>query len=272
MIHSLNRILVVIDPTRRQQWALRKAIMIAKIRPGVEVLAYLAVYSRTKAKNTDELREVELIRQAAWLDDLLAEEGDSSVKLVPIVEWRKDWVEGAITAVRKWKADIMLKHASGKPRSLDSSDRQLIRGIPTAVMLINSEPQEKLGTLLVALDLNAESSRHRDLNEHLLELANRILGVQAEAELHVVNAFPDSEHFVHATDLARKAGIDRKRAHAILGKPVQVIEETASNIAAELVMIGTVGRRGLSGIYIGNTAEKILGDLDCDVLILGAPA
>lgn len=39
MAHTFNPILAVIDPTRRQQWALRKAVMIAKGGEGVEVLA-----------------------------------------------------------------------------------------------------------------------------------------------------------------------------------------------------------------------------------------
>ena len=34
MANTLNRILAVIDPTRRQQWALRKAVMIAQGRQG----------------------------------------------------------------------------------------------------------------------------------------------------------------------------------------------------------------------------------------------
>ena len=272
MARTMNRILAVIDPTRSQQWALRKAVMIAKGRGGIEVLAYLAVFSNTKSSDENELREVELHRQTIWLHEALAEFSDSGVTITPIVEWHKDWPEAVISAASETTADLVIKHASGKPKSLGSSDRQLIRGVHTAVMLINRKPEAKLGTLLTALNLNAQDAVHKRLNDELIGMANQIRGVQAEADLHLVNAYPDSEHFVHPPDLAKKAGIERAHAHSKQGKPAEVIEETANAIGAELVMIGSVGRSGLSGLYIGNTAEKILDRLECDVLILGAPS
>jgi universal stress protein E len=272
MAPTLNRILAVIDPTRRQQWALRKAVMIAQGRKGIEVTAYLAAFSSADAGDANELREVELHRQKLWLNELLAEHADSGVAITPIVEWQKDWAEAAIAAALESQADIVVKNASGKPKSLGSTDRQMIRGVRNAVMLINREPKAQLGTLLVALDFNASDEAHQRLNDDLLEIARRVRGVQAQAELHVVNAFPDSEFAVRPMDLAKKVGVERGRAHSKLGKPAEVIAETANTIGAELVMIGTVGRSGLSGLYIGNTAEKILGELDCDVLILGTPS
>jgi len=35
-----------------------------------------------------------------------------------------------------------------------------------------------------------------------------------------------------------------------------------------LVVIGTVGRSGVPGLLIGNTAEKVLSTVDCSVLTL----
>ena len=45
MAETLRQILVVIDPTRQEQWALDKAIMIAQGQAGLEVTAYLAAFS-----------------------------------------------------------------------------------------------------------------------------------------------------------------------------------------------------------------------------------
>ena len=36
----------------------------------------------------------------------------------------------------------------------------------------------------------------------------------------------------------------------------------------DLLVMGTVCRTGLSGFFIGNTAEKVLGNVDCSVLTL----
>jgi nucleotide-binding universal stress UspA family protein len=37
---------------------------------------------------------------------------------------------------------------------------------------------------------------------------------------------------------------------------------------ADLVVIGTVARGGIPGLFIGNTAEKVLNAVDCSVLTL----
>ena len=42
----------------------------------------------------------------------------------------------------------------------------------------------------------------------------------------------------------------------------------ANDIDADLVIVGNVGRRGLKGITVGNTSEKILTDINADVLVL----
>ncbi|WP_428995743.1 universal stress protein [Lamprobacter modestohalophilus] len=50
--------------------------------------------------------------------------------------------------------------------------------------------------------------------------------------------------------------------------PRDAIPEAATALRADLVIIGTTGRSGLSGWLIGNTAETILGRLGCSVLIV----
>jgi len=50
------------------------------------------------------------------------------------------------------------------------------------------------------------------------------------------------------------------------GSPKTSVSEFALKINAELVVMGTVARTGLPGFFIGNTAESILGKLDCSVL------
>ena len=39
----------------------------------------------------------------------------------------------------------------------------------------------------------------------------------------------------------------------------------------DLITMGTVGRSGISGLFLGNTAEKVLGHCDCSILALKPP-
>ena len=51
-------------------------------------------------------------------------------------------------------------------------------------------------------------------------------------------------------------------------KPEKVIAEFIQKNDIDLLVMGTVARSGLSGIIVGNTAEKILNHVDCSVLTL----
>ncbi len=58
--------------------------------------------------------------------------------------------------------------------------------------------------------------------------------------------------------------------HIVEGRPDIVIPEVATQINAQLLILGTVGRTGLSAAFIGNTAEYILANLNCEILTLHA--
>ena len=68
----------------------------------------------------------------------------------------------------------------------------------------------------------------------------------------------------HATEFE----IDVTHTHVEEGLPERVIEEVADKIDAELVVLGTIGRTGISAALIGNTAEHVIDQLNCDVLAL----
>jgi len=50
-----------------------------------------------------------------------------------------------------------------------------------------------------------------------------------------------------------------------------VIAPLAAELWADLVVMGTVARTGISGLIIGNTAEAILDQLTCSVLAIKPP-
>ncbi|WP_233421938.1 universal stress protein [Ruegeria profundi] len=50
------------------------------------------------------------------------------------------------------------------------------------------------------------------------------------------------------------------------GSPEIVLHEQSHKVGADVVVLGTVARTGLSGVFIGNTAEDIINSLECPVL------
>jgi len=54
--------------------------------------------------------------------------------------------------------------------------------------------------------------------------------------------------------------------HVIKGLPRREIPALARTLEADLLVMGTVGRTGVPGLFIGNTAETILEQIECSVL------
>jgi nucleotide-binding universal stress UspA family protein len=50
------------------------------------------------------------------------------------------------------------------------------------------------------------------------------------------------------------------------GEAGHLIPELATAKEVELIVMGTVSRTGVAGLLIGNTAERILHQVDCSVL------
>src|SRR5690606_12046288 len=56
--------------------------------------------------------------------------------------------------------------------------------------------------------------------------------------------------------------------HLLKGNPTEVIPQYARQHNIDMVVLGTVSRTGIPGITIGNTAEDILQQLDCSILMV----
>jgi universal stress protein E len=52
------------------------------------------------------------------------------------------------------------------------------------------------------------------------------------------------------------------------GHPINAIPAVAGKVGCNLVVMGAVSRTGLKRLLIGNTAERIIDDLNCDVLVV----
>lgn len=261
--------MAVIDPTGVEQWALRKAITIAKSRGALTIYAYLCAHSTTKCGDPERLREVDIRRHQLWLDEILSEFSDAGITIEPIIDWNADWRDAICIAAERAKIDVVIKRASGNPDSLANSDRRLIRGLDgSALFLVKHDPVAPVKNVLVAVDLNTTDSSHLALNNAIVLLGQRIRENDSEIQLHSVSAYENANQFSHPPDVAKILNITRAQARVCRGSAAEVIPEQANKIGADLVIIGNVGRRGLSGVTIGNTAEKILTDIKADVLIL----
>jgi universal stress protein A len=61
-------------------------------------------------------------------------------------------------------------------------------------------------------------------------------------------------------------GIEPERVVTRIGRPALEIKAQAKEFGADLVVIGSHGRHGISGVMLGSTANGVLHGAPCDVL------
>ena len=59
------------------------------------------------------------------------------------------------------------------------------------------------------------------------------------------------------------------RVSVVRGVPFEVISDYTRN--AEVAVLGTLSRTGIAGVLIGNTAERVLRQVDCSVFAVKPP-
>jgi nucleotide-binding universal stress UspA family protein len=57
-------------------------------------------------------------------------------------------------------------------------------------------------------------------------------------------------------------------AHARIGKPAEEIVDLAEELGADLILVGTHGRTGVPRLVMGSTAEHVVREAGCPVLVV----
>lgn len=72
--------------------------------------------------------------------------------------------------------------------------------------------------------------------------------------------------------LVEKARSEGVKAEALIltGTPYEAITEAAAEQAADLVIMGTHGRRGVSRFFLGSVASRVISSAPCPVLTVHA--
>ena len=271
---TISKIFVVIDPTTDQQIALERAARMTARNKALSLHVYCAVFNTLATSDEQALQRAEIARHRVWIESLLESVGARAESVEIEVEWTTQWRDALAPAAQRCAADLIVKAASAHwvagRRLLKTADWTLLRQAHCPVYLTKGQPIEKGAKFLLALDLKKEDDLHSTLNERVIAMGQSLAKNVEDATLYAVNAYSSSERFVYPSDLAEKVGIPDKQAYTIEGPPARVIAEVASDIEADMVIIGTVGRDGAKGAVLGNTAELVLDSVAANVLVVTA--
>ena len=255
-----------------------------------------------------EVLEVAVAKTEAWLNEAVSSVATDGITVSTKVLVGKPFIE-IIRQVLRDKHDLMIKSAdadSGLREMLFSStDKHLMRKCPCPVWIVKPTERQNYERILAAVDQDSDEPVKDVLNRQILEMFTS-MAVAEYSEAHVVHAWEvfgeglltshkwdfseaDFEAMLEEEAAGRRrwledlvarygkspdmdgASVPDIRMHVVKGPAQYVVPELARDLAADLVVMGTVARTGIDGFFMGNTAESILGELDCSVLTIKPP-
>ncbi|MDX2322402.1 MAG: universal stress protein [Moritella sp.] len=193
---------------------------------------------------------------------------------------------------------------------IGSNDMNLLRKCPCLVWLVKSDTPKSYRRILAAVDVDndvpSEELDTRNLLTHqVIDMASS-LALSEFAELHIAHAWEatgerdlrsgfaaiaEKDIVIYTEkikqqhtqslnkimdEIMNKLGRNsfeylNPQSHLLKGQAHKEIPAFADKIEADIVVMGTVARSGISGFFMGNTAEMILNRIDCSVLAVKPP-
>jgi nucleotide-binding universal stress UspA family protein len=308
MRHLRNILFVTEDASTDQTAAMRRAFALAEHNQArLTVLSVLPKPRMGPFMGELKSAEAESVltqHEYQRLADLLAP-GHGSPETATKVRFGIPFVE-VVREVLLHDHDLVIKAAGygGVHEFLFGGiDQHLLRKCPCPVWIVSRESTTNYRRIVAAVDLDPwrEEDEDNGLNELILAWAGS-LALSEFAELHIVHAWesiteqirpmfsdlPDeqkaktveSEHRAYHEELkvltARLRNSIGEDAHSFLsptlhvrkGDARRIVPALATELNADLVVMGTVSRTGIPGFLIGNTAEVILNNIECSVLAI----
>jgi universal stress protein E len=228
------------------------------------------------------------------LESLLQPYTEAGLPLYTTVATGIRFIE-VIRAVQRNGYDLVMKVAerdSGVATALfGSADMHLLRKCPCPVWIDRSTGAPSYQRLLAAVDPFDDTSG--DLQRLILDLATS-LAERENAAFEVVHAWElpgesmlangrgriarnELDRLLADTETRHRQGLDEllqpyglntsnDNVRLLKGRPAQIISSCAAQSSADLIVMGTLGRVGIPGLFIGNTAEDVLRETRTAVL------
>src|SRR5688572_25889908 len=303
LMKSIRKILVAVKNTRQKRCpaVIKAATLAHALGAQLELfhvisgpVAFEAFAPGTMEKMQEEARALQLAR----LEKIAAPLRHRGIKVSTAVEWDFPAHEALIRRARRVRAHLVVagRHESRHvaPWLLRYADWELVRQSPVPVLLVKNARPYRAPRLLAAVDPSHAFAKTAQLDKAILQLGAQV-GTALRGQLHVLHAYMPTVLGMDEADLTavnasqriadqaaagartrlekslRSAGVASlaaARRHLIPLHPVASIPRLARRIGCDIDVIGAISRSGLKGLLIGNTAERLLDDLPCDLLVV----
>ncbi|MEO8313858.1 MAG: universal stress protein [Pseudomonadota bacterium] len=307
-MRKIRKILVAVKNTRlKSSPAIRKAAVLARaLGARLELFHVIsepvAIELLTLSnQGLQQFEAAEKARHTKRLEAIAARLAAGGLNVATAVEWDYPVHEALIRRASRTHADLIVaerhvgKHIA--PWFLRYADWELLRRSPVPVLVVKNARNYESPTVLAAVDPSHAFAKTSSLDKEILGIAANVSAATG-GQLHAVHAYvptiigmkpaelntPDASARIarRAETLARSRMASAMRAisklqiaspvcHLVARHAVNAIPELARKLACDIVVMGAISRSGLKRVIIGNTAERLLDELPCDLLIVKPP-
>jgi universal stress protein E len=277
-----STLLVVIDPTSDNQSALKRAEQLA-VDTGARLHLFCCYqpedisefHSRHDAKHTT------LVETRNKLEEMAKPLRAEGLAVTVEPYWNQNWQESVVHACGRNGASMVIKssycHSGFLQHLRQRSDYTLLRKAPCSTLLVKDDAPWTNQRILAAINVDTADAEHDMLNNVIVTQAQRLASA-TQSDLHIVAAMDhtanmadvlgllDEEDHSKESAIAERFGVNPDRVHIRDGRATEAILDVVNEINADVLVLGTVARHGLTGSLIGNTAEKVIDRLNVDVL------
>ena len=299
-----NNILVVAEPKKDVQLALKRALEITRFNPRATFTYFRVAYDYSydliilnKVKEKLVVSDVEktyLEHMEKVISEYRTEE-NLATQIIPKVVESKDVGEAVIEEVNSGNYDLIIK-AANHHSVLDSIiftpiDWYILRNSKVPVIIAKENGYQDGSNIVVCVDFATKN--HSQSNLAMLREA-QVLAKLIHGTSHLVNSAPVylpsimieiphyspalyeqnivDEHKNRLRDFALKHHIPLEQCHTKEGMPDDVIPKVCSQLKPCAGLIGSAGRSGIMATLIGNTCEEIVDEIDADQFVLSSKA
>ncbi|MFT5900219.1 MAG: universal stress protein E [Glaciecola sp.] len=297
---TCKKILAVLDPTLEEQPALLRAINMAE-KTAASIIVFSCIYDKsydmTAVLSSDErfnMKKAMMEHEQLKVEALLKSIG-SAIDMKIVIAWQKKHHESVIDSCNEYACDLIIKatqkHGLLSSTLFTANDWHILRKSAANVLLVKSQKWPENAQIIASIGVSAQDDDHIYLSDQIAETATQ-MSVLLSSNVHLVNSFPGvpvqmavevpnfspevynksvkDRHVNKMKKLGSKFEIADSHIHVLEGLPEDIIPEMCKKYEASLLVIGSVGRKGISAALLGNTAELVIDAIDCDTMVVKA--
>jgi nucleotide-binding universal stress UspA family protein len=303
-MNTINHILVVMDPASDHQPALIQAMKIAKKTSAMIelfVVAYNSDFVSHWNFNNAQLASLQkefVSTKLRWLETYVTEAKVQGIYTKLDVIWHPNFTSAVIAKANSSKVALVIKstkqYSTIKKIFFTPSDWQLLEHCPVPLLLTKSLNDGPYNKVMAAVDPTRDEDKLEELDRKIISVTKAIADL-FDGDAHICHCFKPigielwqgmssvgmdhslvngdfndyseairQHHQIALAKLTSEYDFDKNSCHLAAGLAEIELPELVKSKNVDLLVMGMSN----NGKFIGNMVEKVLDNVECDILSL----